>query len=646
MRLFFLFCFLFCCEVAQAQLKQIPFARQSASSQLNQSIQTPSPSLKPMQLPFWDDFSFNNSSKGHVYDSLWQFGHSVWVNTGMGINPPSINVATFDGLDSVGTPYNVNVVLAKGIADKLVSRPIQMDLVPAANQDSVFISFFYQYQGNGEPPDPGDEFSLWFKKKDSTWIQVWAVQYDTLKDKTKFYPVKIFVKDTCAKCFYDNFQFRFQNFARLSGPFDTWNLDYVYVSNGIVLNDTTRIPDRTIVSPPISLLKQYQSIPVKHLLSKGDTAFNQMTIPVTNLRMDQNFIGQPVSLDSYLTTTTRLNGNVSPPSTSYYEGITSAKASGVGVVYGGNTIYYFDSIPNLKNIGSNVDSIALTFKIALTTGDNVDKSFGGDYNPLIYNGIDFRVNDTIQTTFTFSNYYAYDDGEAEYAATLTNSGNYLAYQFDMMYLQPDTLVAVDIYFPHVGDETNQVLQLIVFDNQILDASNNSPAILTQQDLVVQRTKNNSFTRFPLQEAVVVTKKFFIGYKQNSSATIGVGLDKDSNSGGKIFTNLGVGWAPADLQGNLMIRPVFGNADKAKGPLTGIEERKITLYPNPNYGIFYLSQSIQNLQMMDVAGRPVLFLQEDLYESTLITLRNASPGIYLARYYNGKQWQTEKIMVLP
>src|SRR6187402_2652202 len=48
----------------------------------------------PIPLPFWDDFSF---SEGHPEDSLWIVNNTVFVNDGQAINPPSFNVATFDG---------------------------------------------------------------------------------------------------------------------------------------------------------------------------------------------------------------------------------------------------------------------------------------------------------------------------------------------------------------------------------------------------------------------------------------------------------------------------------------------------------------------------------------------------------------------
>jgi hypothetical protein len=54
--------------------------------------------LPAMKLPFWDDFSFNATSAANIFypnDTLWENSRRVWVNNSMGINPPSINVATF-----------------------------------------------------------------------------------------------------------------------------------------------------------------------------------------------------------------------------------------------------------------------------------------------------------------------------------------------------------------------------------------------------------------------------------------------------------------------------------------------------------------------------------------------------------------------
>jgi hypothetical protein len=138
----------------------------------------------------------------------------------------------------------------------------------------------------------------------------------------------------------------------------------------------------------------------------------------------------------------------------------------------------------------------------------------------------------------------------------------------------------------------------------------------------------------------------VAYKQNANANIGVGLDKNSNSGDKVFVNLGTGWTPSDLYGNLMIRPVFGSSSQAKGQITAITEQNVFAYPNPNHGVFYFPQASQHVSVVDVAGRSVPFVEEESFESTKIILNNPVPGIYLVRYFNGSKWQTEKIMVLP
>ena len=54
-------------------------------------------------LPFFDDFSSNelNANK-------W-IGNSVLVNCNYPVNPPTLGVVTFDGLDSNGFAYDINM---------------------------------------------------------------------------------------------------------------------------------------------------------------------------------------------------------------------------------------------------------------------------------------------------------------------------------------------------------------------------------------------------------------------------------------------------------------------------------------------------------------------------------------------------------
>ena len=54
--------------------------------------------LTPKSLPFWDDFSFTpindttEATSNYPVDSLWVNNYTVWINNGIGINPPSLTL--------------------------------------------------------------------------------------------------------------------------------------------------------------------------------------------------------------------------------------------------------------------------------------------------------------------------------------------------------------------------------------------------------------------------------------------------------------------------------------------------------------------------------------------------------------------------
>ena len=83
--------------------------------------------------------------------------------------------------------------------------------------------------------------------------------------------------------FHSDFQFRFQSFGRLSGPYDTWNLDYVYLNQGRSVDDTS-FPDRAITSPLTSLFSSYYAMPLKHFLIDPAASIAKPTVPVFNLK--------------------------------------------------------------------------------------------------------------------------------------------------------------------------------------------------------------------------------------------------------------------------------------------------------------------------------------------------------------------------
>jgi hypothetical protein len=78
--------------------------------------------------------------------------------------------------------------------------------------------------------------------------------------------------------------------------------------------------------------------------------------------------------------------------------------------------------------------------------------------------LDFRSNDTLRADYWLTNYYAYDDGLADYSVALTAYGNRAAYLFEMLTTQPDTLTGFDIYYPDYGVPSNLIVDFAVYND--------------------------------------------------------------------------------------------------------------------------------------------------------------------------------------
>lgn len=610
-----------------------------------------SAALTPMLLPFWDDFSLNKfdglRNTAYPNDTLWEYSQRVWVNDHMGINPPSIYVATFDGYDSLGKPYAKNDILAKGFADRLTSRPLRMDLVAQANRNNVFINFFYEIQGNGEAPDVGDVLYLYFKDKDGIWNEVWRIENDGKLDKTKFVEVKIPITDS--KYFHNKFQFRFQNFGRISGPYDTWNVDYVYVSNGKAKypRKYEDFPDRTIVNGLTSLFQDFQSIPLKHLRSSPSSMTANPSVILSNRRADQDGApgfseraGQPTNISTKAQIISRKNKILT---FSNYV-LSTNYPTGINLEYKKLDVFTIPATPDLSSIDNDSDSIAIRITFNLERSDNKIKPFdsdGGDWDTTVYKRINFLYNDTIKRTFTSASYYAYDDGTAEYGARINGIGTQLAYEFNLKTTAADTIVAIDYYFPPFGDESTQSVQF-----HVLGAlTGQETDYLYRRNTQIKRSTNNVFVRENLASPVTVQGKFYIGWRLLSNALIPVGLDRSFDSGSKMFYNSSGDWIQnKDLKGSLMIRPVFIRKGQAPPPVAVADEPVAALYPNPNTGIFYLPIAAEQISIVDVTGRPVSTSVEEDQEQKKVSA-DIPMGIYVVRYFDGK-WRSTKMLVKP
>ena len=135
-------------HVSLAQLQVVPVQRADIESPVlkSQRLSARTKETPPLSLPFFDDFS-KTYQQLYADTGRWENSFSTWINDGMGIHPPTINVATFDGFDSAGLAYSPNEVLLTGYTDTLTSNPIDLSeaAVSIAERPTVYLSFLYQW---------------------------------------------------------------------------------------------------------------------------------------------------------------------------------------------------------------------------------------------------------------------------------------------------------------------------------------------------------------------------------------------------------------------------------------------------------------------------------------------------------------------
>lgn len=367
--------------------------------------------INPRSLPFWDDFSWTQvDQRGDTLsnlpvDSLWLHNGSVWINNGLGLNPPSINVATFNGLNASQNPYS-DQILANGFRDTLTSQPIRLDEVPAGERNTVYLSFFYQWAGHGEPPDADDYLQVDFKNDQGAWESAATIRTKDSFEKNVFYDTLIKVDGE--RFFHDSFQFRFKNYGRLSGPYDTWHLDYVYLNKNRTADDRF-LPDRSIISSLANMFSGYRSIPYHHFLENGTVS--QPTFDVFNNQNDTSTL-------SYSTQGTFIHYSGGVASAPYIVDPlggagTSPIDGATGVIFQRQrktvTLQYVPDANDAAQFSEEADSVLVRLKVQLFTGDTFNPETGGfanDYDPAIFQPLDFRSNDTLRAEYMLSDYYA------------------------------------------------------------------------------------------------------------------------------------------------------------------------------------------------------------------------------------------------
>jgi hypothetical protein len=616
-----------------AQLVRFPVQRKNPSSISKSKKEVARTKATALSLPFWDDFSFtpindtSNVESNTPLSSLWSIGDSVWVNDGLGINMPTKNVASFDGLNAIGLPYS-DEALANGFLDELRSQPINLAEVVDADTNTVFLSFFYQWQGNGEPPDLGDYLRIEFKDSADVWIDILTINTKSSFDKTAFYDTLLQVKGK--RFLHNSFQFRFKNYGRKSGPFDTWNIDYIYLNKGRTIQDIS-FPDQSLASAISPLFGRYSAMPVKHFFASP--IMDSVQFNLTNL-LDRYI---SVSYVGFITTINYENS----VATQRTDTIVKAGIGGSGSMSPfqryRQKFYKLPDPGNALEFNPNADSIDVKLGVFISS----DTANLADFVP--FYPIDFRVNDTITTDYHLNTYYAYDDGVAEYSVGLTQAGNRVAYQFTRPANLPDSLAALngfEIYFPKFGVVNSPVVDFTVYSDNGGKPGN---VLYTFPNYPIKPHDSNVFQFVEIKEVLLVGTTYYIGWKQPVSGSVIVGLDVGNNTGDKMFVYTDGQWnVNESIEGSIMLRPHFGVANV----VTGIadEKKSLQIFPNPSKGEFYVQGNYDRMEILSVTGQTIPFISHQESENTHITINNAASGLYVMKIIQGTVLQTIKIVI--
>jgi hypothetical protein len=552
-----------------------------------------------LAIPFIEDFS-----KEGVYPDpvKWQ-DSNVFINRTFPKAPPTLGVATFDGLRSNGLAYNMNVSSGSSdTADYLTSKPIDL----SAAVDSVYLSFFYQAQGRGNAPETKDSLLLDFRLADNTWVKAWAkAGYQLSTNDSTFNYVNLYVP---SQFYHANFQFRFWNYATLSGNVDHWHIDMIRLDDQRNYNDPPIYNDITFVYPAPRLLKTYTAMPYRqYTTAEADlTYWNpirnnfNLDIPAAPYTLTvKDEAGNPTiaSLD---------NRNIEPYNPNGYTICVSPTAC-PGLLY--DTISY--TYPAL----TDCTHFTVTQKIRVQAADIIPS------------------NDSVSTVVNFHNYYAYDDGTAEAAWGVYSAFALVAYKFSLTY--SDTLRAVSIFWnPYVSNAQTHAIRITVWN----DNSGQPGQILYQSPLTYPEYQlgYNGFKYHMLDDTLLnLSGTFYIGYMQIDPETLSVGMDMNTNVQSKIFYNTSGTWFTTTYKAAMMMRPHFGEAfvPMSVNGTRPTRPSSFRIYPNPASDRVHIVRSEGSgacrVNVFDAYGRQVMNEQTMTGEHSL-DVSELTPGMYFIR----------------
>ena len=585
----------------------------------------------PLLLPFFEDFS---AATGYP-NEMFFIDKQAFVNQTFAVFPPTIGVVTLDAINEYGEIYPHLNSTSKG-ADTLTSRYIRLDSLFLGDMareitlsDSLYFSFYFQPGGGGiADSDAGEQIGNQPNITDSLvlefgyttliegspvtfWNHIWSTPGFSIKEWLSEDPYQYFkqvlIPITDEKYLCETFQFRFRNYASLEpqqgmtgweGNVDQWHIDYIRLDVNRNRNDIFT-NDLAFVSPTTSFLKNYQAMPWKQFQS-ADVKSN-FSNQLTNLSGSSR-------TSRYQYAITR-NGNV------VHEYTTGAIDINPYFTHGIHN-YPSQATPTILFPPANLTDTA-TFVVTHVFQNAA--------------GLDFyQGNDTCVFEQKFSNYYAYDDGTAEYGYCLNNQYNiaYLAMKFSLRV--PDLLSAVHMWFNHTKNDenANASFSIVVWEDENglpgekLHTLSNCKPKFAEGFL--------DFVEYRFDNKISVSGDIWVGFVQHGNVQLNIGFDQNNDSRDFFRYNTRGIWEKSAYKGTPMLRPVFGELSLSIPPNAPLPATKIG--PNPvtdELRIENHESRIIKVEIFNITGMKII---EKQCRNNMVTMNidNCQTGIYFVR----------------
>lgn len=556
-----------------------------------------------LSLPFFEDFT---NYETYPNPLKWKDA-LVYINNTFPINPISRGVATFDGLNAYGVPYDSVNKYASIYADSLTAQPI--DLSNYLPNDSIYLSFYYQPGGNGFEPDLNDSLMLFFKLSNGLWNKVWSKEGASSTDfKQVLLPITNPIYLT------SNFQFRFINKVTMLTNDDHWNLDYIKINSSRSQSDTL-INDLAFAKNPDFLLSDYTHMPYNHF----QAAINSNWLSEHKVYLRNNTLNTITNSFNY-----------------------TAKELSTGLVFAGFS-NFTTSIPT--NTTANL--ALLTYTPTYTAAANQDKVVFEQtyYTAPIAN--QNTINDTVVTKQVFDNYLAYDDGSAEksYYLNLFNTlPGKIAVEHQLYII--DTLRGIAIQFGRqIPTNANKYFSIAIMKTLAGINGAVKDSIIYKEDFFFPRFRDsiNGFWMYTFSSPVILpVGSFYISTIQpalSGSDSLYFGLDANRTLANHQYYNVLNSWQSSQIDGALMIRPLLGKAIATASVATPQPSNfSIIISPNPAHDYISIQSDYKNTIMEIYAMHGTLLYTTTLEGSnSIIPIPTFQPGMYFVRCNNGRNW---------